>query len=120
MRKFGIKAAYVVFLLGSMVLVSGAWGQDRPTLRAYPNPVHAGGRVRIDYSVPQAGKVEIEVFDLMGRRLLTLLNTRLEPGRDRLDWPAANRFGRPLAPGTYRISLRTLTGHAEQKVVIIP
>lgn len=71
----------------------------RLTLDAKPNP----GRVfmRLDYAVPQSGRVELKVFDASGRLVATPLSRLVSPGRYSLRWNARQPDGTALAPGIY-------------------
>ncbi|MEM1041859.1 MAG: PQQ-binding-like beta-propeller repeat protein [Bacteroidota bacterium] len=61
---------------------------------AFPNP--SGGSVTVELSVPQAERVEVGVFDLLGRRVAVLHDGMLEAGVHPL------RFdGRGLPAGVY-------------------
>ena len=66
-----------------------------PVLEApYPNPF--SDEVTLAYHLPVAGTVKIEVFDVLGRRLETLLRTRRHPGSFSTKWRP-----RAAAPGVY-------------------
>ena len=55
-------------------------------LRVYPNPFNPS--TQIEYSLEQAGKVRLEVFDLQGRLVESLLNTHQQFGTHRIQWLA--------------------------------
>jgi hypothetical protein len=60
----------------------------------YPNPFNPS--TDISYTVPKASQVRIEVFDLLGRNVATLLDGVVQPGEHRV------RFdGKGLATGMY-------------------
>jgi hypothetical protein len=65
----------------------------------YPNP--ARQRATIDYRVRSAGHVRIEVFDVLGRKVTTILDGAHHPGRHRVEW----RPSRALGSGVYLIVL---------------
>jgi hypothetical protein len=44
----------------------------------YPNPAH--GPVTVDYTLPQAGAVELSVHDVLGRRVQTVVAQAMSPG----------------------------------------
>ena len=78
---------------------------------AAPNPFRAQTRLR--YSLPEAGAVELGVYDLMGRRV-RVLASGLEPaGPHSLEWDGRDQRGRAVASGPYFVRLgfggRTLT-----------
>jgi hypothetical protein len=56
-------------------------------LSAYPNPFNSSTAIRFDLSV--AGEVDLTVFDIMGRRVATLIDGRVEAGRHIVTWDAS-------------------------------
>ena len=88
--------------------------------RLYPNPARRGQTVTLDYRLIREADVTVEVYDLRGRRILTLVDGRRRPGRHRVTWDARNRFGRVLAPGTYTVAMRLGTEERTQTFVIVP
>jgi len=65
----------------------------------YPNPFNP--RTNINYDVPEATDVTLDVYNLMGQRVRTLVSRHHEPGRYRVSWDATNDFGSPIASGMY-------------------
>ena len=65
---------------------------DLPTefalLGAYPNPFNA--RVTIKYALPEASNVTLEIFDLLGRKIETLVNGYQDAGYQSVTWDANN------------------------------
>ena len=55
-------------------------------LRAYPNPVET--EANISYEVPQRGKVLLQLYDLMGRPIQTLVNETQSAGIYETIWQA--------------------------------
>ncbi|MBD3233664.1 MAG: S8 family serine peptidase [candidate division Zixibacteria bacterium] len=53
---------------------------------AYPNPFNA--QTNITYSVPESGNVSLEVFNLMGQKVATLVNGNVEAGVHTITWDA--------------------------------
>jgi hypothetical protein len=71
----------------------------------HPNPFNP--RTRIAYEVPVGGaRVLLEVFDLRGRRVRTLVDGHQEAGRRSSDWDGRDASGRAVASGTYLYRLR--------------
>lgn len=71
---------------------------------AYPNPFTS--TTTLTYSLPAAADVTLEVFDLLGRRVSTLVNEAQGPGRYEVPFDAA-ALGEQLAAGVYVGVLRT-------------
>jgi hypothetical protein len=60
----------------------------------YPNPFNPS--TTIEFSLPQSGFVTLEVYDILGERVATLISERLTAGKYRYDWD-----GGSLASGVY-------------------
>ncbi len=65
----------------------------------YPNPFNP--QTRIAFDVPSETKVSMEIMDVRGRRILTLLDETMEPGRHEVVWNGRDQNGRPVSSGTY-------------------
>jgi hypothetical protein len=65
------------------------------TLRQnYPNPFNS--TTRIEFSLPRAGRVELTVFDILGRETVCVLSGLLPSGMHAVCWNAS-----PLPSGVY-------------------
>jgi hypothetical protein len=66
----------------------------------FPNPFRAQTSVR--FRVETAGSmVRIDVFDVSGRRVRTLLERRMPRGDHMVGWDTMDAAGRPVAAGVY-------------------
>jgi hypothetical protein len=77
-----------------------------------PNPFT--GQAEIIFSMPDlAGEtsVQLEVYDLGGRRVRTLLKGARSPGRHRVLWDGTDQDGRPVEAGVYfcRLTVGSMT-----------
>jgi len=79
----------------------------RPEVRvlqgAVPNPFR--GRAAIRFRAPQAGRVRLEVFDLTGRRVRTLLDREIEAGWKEVWWAGLDDANAALPSGMYLVRL---------------
>jgi hypothetical protein len=70
---------------------------------AYPNPFNSN--VTIVYSAsnlgPQPPQVKLQVFDIQGRVVRTLVDDRMPMGTYRAIWDGTNDSGEPVSSGTY-------------------
>lgn len=73
-------------------------------LVAYPNPFNTTLNIR--YSVPVESDVEIGIYNMMGEKIRTLVNTRIEPGSYVLVWDGKDANGRPVGTSLYFIRFR--------------
>jgi hypothetical protein len=82
------------------------------SLSAFPNPFNS--IAQISFSLPRAGNVKLEVYDVTGRLAATLVDGRFEAGEHRV------RFdGKELASGIYFLRLRAEGMSKVQKVVMM-
>ncbi len=82
---------------------------------AYPNPFQHQATIAFD--LQHAGHyVDLDVFDLNGRRVTTLLSRVLPAGFHQANWDGRDIQGRPMASGVYVIRLRVVGALQEYEV----
>jgi predicted outer membrane repeat protein len=59
-------------------------GPETPSLRAFPNPFNPDTRLEI--TLPAAGRVSLDIYDICGRKIRTLLDHPLPAGVYRLEF----------------------------------
>lgn len=89
--------------------VAGAKPRFR-LLEPTPNPFRSA--VGLSYEVSKASHIALRVYDRSGRVVAVPVEGRAEPGRYDLSWRAADRKGRPFAPGVYFCRLVNLESGA--------
>ncbi|MDP8288434.1 MAG: T9SS type A sorting domain-containing protein [Candidatus Electryonea clarkiae] len=57
----------------------------------YPNPFNPA--IHVVVAVPQVGKVKAEIFDVLGRSVITLTDGLVQPGFHRMNWHASGPTG---------------------------
>jgi hypothetical protein len=68
----------------------------------YPNPVNAAVTgTRIAFHLPSAGLVRLDIFDIGGRRVRTLVNAQYDAGARSVFWNGRNDAGQTVASGVY-------------------
>jgi hypothetical protein len=66
----------------------------------YPNPFNPTTTIR--FSLNQTAEVSLEVFNLLGQKVKTLLNgQRLSPGTHAVDWDGTAEDGKTVSAGVY-------------------
>lgn len=89
--------------LAEILEQSVAGGGTTPRITAldgnYPNP--SKGPTRISYSVAAGGHVLLQIFNVRGQLVRTVVNERRSPGRHAVDWDRTNQRGMPVAAGSY-------------------
>jgi|GEM_PF-1806905 len=70
----------------------------------YPNPFNA--TTAIEYEVPQAGDISIDIFDLRGQRILSIARQAAAPGTYTYQWEGDDSQGSAVSSGLYFIRVR--------------
>ena len=78
------------------------------SLLAYPNPFNPATSVAFELAA--SGPARLDIMDLRGRRVTTLLDGDLAAGRHQRTWRGVDDGGRPVAGGVYLARLTTATG----------
>lgn len=110
---------YVSDVQSGLYLFSFTGSQKAPeTLflrQNYPNPFNA--TTRIEYELPEATMVRLDIFDVLGRRVRTLVD-RLEPaGSHRVFWSGDGDNGQLLPSGVYFYELRAGSHTTSRRLV---
>ena len=82
-----------------------------------PSPFNPRTEVRFDLA--RAGTVTLEVLDVRGRRVRTLIEGRLDAGRHAPVWDGTDDGGRAAASGVYLFRLRTTDGNQVRRAVLV-
>ncbi|MFO7653848.1 MAG: M6 family metalloprotease domain-containing protein [Candidatus Krumholzibacteriia bacterium] len=94
---------------------------DLPTVLALhpcvPNPFNP--MTTIHYDLPVAGQVELQVFDLAGRRVRVLVSEKVEAGRHQVIWDGRNDTGARVASGTYIYRLNSQSTVLNRKMTLV-
>jgi choice-of-anchor B domain-containing protein len=108
-----------VELVSSVTGVVVAGGEDvRDVVLAAPSPNPFHESTELSFRIPAAGRVTLQVYDVLGRRVATLLaGERLAPGMHGVRWSGKDEGGRQVAPGAYFAKLWTEQGSASRKIV---
>lgn len=81
-----------------------------------PNPFNP--RSTIGYSLPQATRVTISVYDLQGRLVRGLVDETKPAGEWSAEWDGRDNAGQVVASGTYLVRLVTDQGMRTSKVML--
>lgn len=84
-----------------------------PMLRLGPNPTT--GLTRLDFVLPSAGRVTIDVFDVQGRMIARPVDREFAAGAHRSSWNAA-----PHGPGLYFVRFHGGGRTTTRRVIAIP
>ena len=82
----------------------------------YPNPFNPSTTIK--FSLEVRDRVSIEVFNILGRKVRTLLNEPRSAGVHSVDWDGIDQSGQAVSAGVYLYRLRT-GGQVETKKMIL-
>ncbi len=82
----------------------------------YPNPFNS--TTEIKFALPRSDHVSIEIFDVMGRKVATLVNGQFEVGYHSTTWSGVSDRDRK-ATGIYFVKMNTSKYSNMQKVILL-
>lgn len=117
----GVDSAIVVFRIGDATSVDGN-GEITPPLRFglqpnAPNPFNPATRIRFDLSDP--GRVVLQIYDVRGRLVRTLLDEHRAAGQYELVWNGTSARGRELPSGLYFLRMESNNRSDTRKIVLV-
>ena len=83
----------------------------------HPNPFNPA--TVIDYSVPVAGHVTLDVYDIAGSLVARLVDGVQTAGAHSETWNGRDRAGSPVASGTYFYRMTTEGRHLVRKMLLV-
>jgi len=82
-----------------------------------PNPFNPA--TTIDFDLPTAAEVELNVYNILGEKVRTLTAGIKNAGRHRVTWDGRDRNGRPAATGVYFYELKTGSERQTRKMLLV-
>ena len=114
----GVSGIYDIYSDASDAAVPGGAGGLALAIRALaPNP--ARGATRVDFELPRAARVRLEVFGLAGQRVRTLVDGPLGAGPHSSAWDGRGDDGHRVAPGLYLVRLAAERAEVTSKLVLM-
>lgn len=71
----------------------------------YPNPFNP--TTTISFTIKDLQKVELEIFNIKGQKIKTLINSIMERGDHLIQWDGTDKTGQPVSSGIYFYNLKT-------------
>ena len=82
----------------------------------YPNPFNPS--TTIQFGVPRPSQVRLEIYDLRGRRVKTLVDQEVNAGYYKVLWDGRNEFGQKVSTGLYFFKLQTPDRLLQRKMIL--
>mgnify|MGYP001501033546 FL=1 len=84
----------------------------------YPNPFNPS--TQISFDVPEGSElVSLNIYNILGKKVSTLLNNVVNPGKHKIEWNAKDNEGNPVASGIYFYELSSSSFTARKKMLLI-
>ena len=83
----------------------------------HPNPFNP--TTKISYDLPEASVVSLSIYDLMGRKIRTLINSEQNAGFKNIQWNATDNLGKSVPAGMYIYTIQAGEFRQTRKMVLL-
>jgi immune inhibitor A len=83
----------------------------------YPNPFNP--ETKIEYSLKEDGWVKLEIFNVLGQKIRTLVDSNKEKGRNVVVWNGTDQAGMSLPSGIYFYRISTDKFQKTNKMILL-
>ncbi|OUV27040.1 MAG: hypothetical protein CBC57_01420, partial [Euryarchaeota archaeon TMED97] len=83
----------------------------------YPNPFNP--TTSLSYQLPDDGKVEVIIYDMMGKLIKNLVNEKQRSGQNSIIWNATNNSGNQVSAGLYIYTVKTSNHKQSKKMLLV-
>lgn len=77
------------------------------------------GTARVWYALPSPGRATLALYDVRGRRVVTLVDREETAGKHELRWDGRDSAGSRMSPGVYLLRIAAAGGYASGKLVMV-
>ncbi len=103
--------------LTSVTKLNDALPRDFVLKQNFPNPFNPS--TMIEFSLPAAGNVKVEIFNLLGERINTLVDRFMPAGNYLVSWLGDDLYGRTAASGIYFYRVSAGEFAATRKMMLV-
>ena len=101
----------------SLSIENGILPKEFALHQNYPNPFNP--TTQIHYDLPESEFVSIIIYDVIGRKIKSLINTNQEAGYRSIAWNATNDLGQPVSNGMYIYTIQAGEFRQTNKMVLL-
>lgn len=91
--------------------------QDFMLEQSYPNPCNPS--TTIEFTLPEAARVRLTIYDVLGRTVVKLLDAPMPAGSNRVIWRGRAASGQVVSSGTYFYRLETPERVETRKLLLL-
>jgi hypothetical protein len=81
----------------------------------YPNPFNPSTTIR--FYLPSTAQVSLAIYNVLGQKVRTLLDRRIEAGKHQVVWDGRDGAGKPVSSGVYFVSMVASKGSKSAEFV---
>ena len=86
-------------------------------MQNYPNPFNPS--TTIQYEIADAGKIEINIYDLNGRLIKSIVNKYQQAGSYHVVWDGMNKSGNKVSSGVYVYTVKYGNTVSSKKMILL-
>jgi hypothetical protein len=86
-------------------------------LQNYPNPFNP--TTKIEFLVSRSGQVRIDIFNILGQKVSTLVDQNLKAGHKLVNWDGKDDSGQEVSSGIYFYRIKTSDFSQTKKMVLL-
>lgn len=83
----------------------------------YPNPFNPN--TTIQYHIPKSGFVKMDIYNMLGQKIKTLVNMKQNPGDYSVQWNGINGRNQPVSSGIYLLRFKINEISKFQKLILL-
>jgi hypothetical protein len=83
----------------------------------WPNPFNAA--TRIEYATSRSGHVVLEIYNVLGQKVKTLVDKIQPVGKYSVDWDGTDKYGQVVASGVYFYQVQTNDEIETRKMILM-
>jgi hypothetical protein len=83
----------------------------------YPNPFNP--ETNIEFTFLKSGQIKIEIFNILGQKVKTLMDEHLKAGHYVMDWDGRDDSGKEVSSGVYLYRMQTSESSQTKKMVLL-
>ncbi len=91
--------------------------QDKINVSVYPNPFNP--ETTIEFSLTKKSVVVLNIYNVKGQLVNTLINDELVKGKHKIVWNGTNKNSNPLASGMYFYKLQSKDNQVYGKLILL-
>jgi predicted outer membrane repeat protein len=92
---------------------------EKPVIKLnnYPNPFNP--ETKIVFNLPEEGNIKLEIFNIKGQKVKTLLDCYMSPGRSEMIWNGKDSNDKQVSSGIYFYKLKTGDFQKVKKMLLL-